>query len=446
MSTSVALSYRKRTDVVSWGRVVRHPQLVANPQFADELPALLLDSGSKSKLAVGLRRSYGDSCLNGAGALIDMRGLDRFVAFDSLSGRLRAQAGTTLSEILRIVTPKGWFLPTTPGTRFVTLGGAIANDVHGKNHHRVGSMGNHVIALSLLRGDGERLIITPTQSPEMFGATIGGLGLTGIVEWAELQLVKIGSAYLNVEVIAYDNLDAFWALAQESAERFEHTVAWTDCMAQGAGDGRGVFSRAGWSTDGVFSAHSDDTWKTVPIDLPGIALNRVSVSAFNALYFRLNAGKTGVHRQHYATFFYPLDAILNWNRLYGRRGMLQYQCVVPFGAHREAMRALFDEIARSGQASFLAVLKTLGDIPSLGLLSFPRHGVTLALDFPNRGVETFRLMDRLDAIVREAGGAIYPAKDGRMSAETFRCAFPRWEEFAKLKDPSMNSDFWRRVA
>jgi len=446
MATSVALSFRERTDVLSWGRVVRHSQLVANPRFADELPALLLDAGSRTKLAVGLRRSYGDSCLNGEGALIEMGGLDRFVSFDSQTGRLRAQAGVTLSEILRIVTPKGWFLPTTPGTRFVTLGGAIANDVHGKNHHRVGSMGNHVVALGLLRGDGERLTLNPAQFPEMFCATIGGLGLTGIIEWAELQLVKVGSAYFDVEVIPYDNLDAFWALAQDSAERFEHTVAWTDCMAQGANAGRGLFSRANWSTDGVYSAHSDDTWKTIPIDLPSMALNRLSVSAFNALYFWLNAAKTGTRRQHYSTFFYPLDAILNWNRLYGRRGMLQSQCVVPFGPHREAMRALFDEIARSGQASFLAVLKTLGDIPSLGLLSFPRPGVTLALDFANRGVETLRLMDRLDAIVREAGGAIYPAKDGRMSAESFRASFPRWEAFAELKDPSMNSDFWRRVA
>jgi L-gulonolactone oxidase len=446
MSTSIALSYRERADVVSWGRVVRQPQRVANPRFADELPALLRDSGSKSKLAVGLRRSYGDSCLNGAGALIDMCGLDRLVSFDSETGRLRAEAGAALSEILRIVTHKGWFLPTTPGTRFVTLGGAIANDVHGKNHHRVGAMGNHVVALGLLRGDGERLILSPTQSPEMFGATIGGLGLTGIIEWAELQLAKIGSAYLDVEVIAYDNLDAFWALSEESAGRFEHTVAWVDCMARGAAAGRGVFFRGNWSTDGVYSAHSDLTWKTVPIDLPSVALNRLSVMGFNTLYFRLNAAKTAARRQHYAPFFYPLDAILNWNRLYGRRGMLQYQCVVPFGPHREAMRVLFDEIARSGQASFLAVLKTFGDIPSLGLLSFPRHGVTLALDFPMRGVETLRLMDRLDAIVREAGGALYPAKDGRMSAEIFRASFPRWEEFAKLKDPSMNSDFWRRVA
>jgi FAD/FMN-containing dehydrogenase len=446
MSTSLALSYRERTDVVSWGRVVRQPQLVASPRFADEVPALLRDTRSKTKLAVGLRRSYGDSCLNSAGALIDMRALDRFVAFDPVSGRLRAQAGTTLSEILRIAAPKGWFLPTTPGTRFVTLGGAIANDVHGKNHHRVGSMGHHVVALDLLRGDGERLTINSEAFPEMFGATIGGLGLTGIIEWAELQLVKIGGAYLDVEIIPYDNLDAFWALARESAERFEHTVAWVDSMAQGGSAGRGLFSRANWSTDRVYSAHSDNTWRSIPMDLPGIALNRLSVSAFNALYFRLNAVKTGVHRQHYAPFFYPLDVILNWNRLYGRRGMLQYQCVVPFGPHREAIRALFEEIARSGQASFLAVLKTLGDIPSLGLLSFPRHGVTLALDFPNRGVETLRVMDRLDAIIREAGGAIYPAKDGRMSAETFRASFPRWDEFAKLKDPNMNSDFWRRVA
>src|ERR1700685_1888564 len=267
MSTSLALSYRERTDVVSWGRVVRQPQLVASPRFADEVPALRRDTRSKTKLAVGLPRSYGDFCPNSAGALIDMRALDRFVAFDPVSGRLRAQAGTTLSEILRIAAPKGWFLPTTPGTRFVTLGGAIANDVHGKNHHRVGSMGHHVVALDLLRGDGERLTINSEAFPEMFGATIGGLGLTGIIEWAELQLVKIGGAYLDVEIIPYDNLDAFWALARESAERFEHTVAWVDSMAQGGSAGRGLFSRANWSTDRVYSAHSDNTWRSIPMDL-----------------------------------------------------------------------------------------------------------------------------------------------------------------------------------
>lgn len=438
--------FLERSDIVSWGRVVRRPQYVAQPHFRDELAGMIAEPTWNSKLAMGLRRSYGDSCLNSAGAIIEMTGLDRFIAFDPGTGRLRAEAGVSLSEVLQFVVPKGWFLPTTPGTRFVTLGGAVANDVHGKNHHRAGAFGASVLGLGLHRGDGRRLTITPTLEPELFSATIGGLGLTGVIEWVELKLAPIPSAYLDVEIVPYDSLDEFWRLAEVSVTKYEHTVAWIDCLSRGAHEGRGVFTRANWADDGQFTPHEDRTLKSVPADLPSIALNKFSVAAFNDLYYNIYRLGQKKRRQHYSTYFYPLDSIHNWNRLYGSRGMLQYQCVIPWGDERLVMRTLLDEIVRSGAASFLAVLKTFGDLPSPGMLSFPRPGTTLALDFPNRGDETLALMGRLDAIVRGANGALYPAKDGRMPAEMFRSAYPRWEAFAAQKDPQMNSDFWRRVS
>jgi L-gulonolactone oxidase len=408
------------------------------------LPELLRDMPvDQPRLAVGLRRSYGDSCLNSAGVLVDMQGLDRFIAFNAETGVLRAEAGVSLSEVLRLVVPKGWFLPTSPGTRFVTLGGALANDVHGKNHHRSGSFGRHIRAFGLLRSDRGRCTVTLESDAALFSSTVGGLGLTGIIEWVEFQLVRIGGAYLNVEIIPYDNLNEFWALAEGSVEGFEHTVAWIDCVAGGARSGRGIFSRANWIGDGAFKVHDDNSWKRVPCDAPEFVLNRLTVSAFNDLYHWVNSVKGGSNRQHYAPFFYPLDAVGDWNSLYGRRGMLQYQCVIPPENQRDAISALLDVITASGQASFLAVLKTFGNLVSPGLLSFPRPGATLALDFPFRGDSTLALMGRLDDIVRAAHGALYPAKDGRMTADMFRRSFPRWESM--MKDPAMSSDFWRRV-
>jgi len=436
--------FLERDDILSWGRVARRTQRVAQPRFIDELSGMFTAVNGASCLAAGLRRSYGDSCLNSAGGLVDMRGLDRIIAFDADSGVLCAEAGASLGEILRMVTPKGWFLPTTPGTRFVTLGGAIANDVHGKNHHRAGAFGRHVRALGLVRSDRGALTVSAQSDPALFASTIGGLGLTGMIAWAELQLVKVGSSFLDVETVAYDNLEAFWALADESTARFEHTVAWIDCVSRGAKMGRGIFSRANWANDGVYSAHKEATWKRIPFDAPGFALNSLTVRAFNEAYYDLNRAKARASRQHYAPFFYPLDAVLDWNKLYGRGGMLQFQCAIPRGRERDAIRALLDVITSSGQASFLAVIKTFGDLNSPGLLSFPLPGATLALDFPSRGVSTLDLMGRLDAIVAEAGGALYPAKDGRMPRDMFRRSFPNWERL--VKDPGMSSDFWRRVA
>jgi L-gulonolactone oxidase len=395
-------------------------------------------------LACGLRRSYGDTCLNSEGVTIDMRGLDRFIAFDEATGFLRAEAGVSLSQALAFSVPRGWFLPTTPGTRFATLGGAVANDVHGKNHHRAGSLGCHVKSFGLMRSDGFHGTVTANREQNLFAATIGGLGLTGVIDWVEIQLERIPSAFLEVQTLPYGNLDEFWALAEESATHFEHTVAWIDAAAHGSKFGRGVFSRANWRAEGELVVHNDRTWKGLPFDAPPFLLNRFSVAGFNALYSLAN--RAGRSVQHYSHFFYPLDKIHNWNRLYGKRGMYQYQCVVPPEAAPRALDSLLREVTRSGQASFLAVLKTFGERASPGLLSFPRPGATLALDFPNRGKDTLQLMSRLDRIVLETGGAIYPAKDGRISAESFRRSFPQWQEFLKYKDRRMSSDFWHRVA
>jgi L-gulonolactone oxidase len=436
-----------RTDILSWGRVTREPQFVARPGFPDELPGLMQPGrGDASLLAMGLRRSYGDSALNGAGRLLDMTGLDRLIAFDAGRGIVRADAGLSLSSLLRVIVPKGWFTATSPGTRFVTLGGAVANDVHGKNHHLAGAIGCSVRALGLLRGDGSRLTLSPDENPDLFAATIGGLGLTGVITWVELQLAPIASAWLDVEIVPYDNIEAFWALAEDGASGFEHTVAWIDCLARGDKRGRGVFTRANWRTDGRLDVHNDRTWKVIPMDAPSFALNRFSVRAFNTFYYRAHKSMRKQQVQHYGAHFYPLDAIRSWNRLYGWGGLLQYQCAIPFDTARDALPALLDEIARGGEASFLAVLKTFGPRTSPGLLSFPRPGATLALDFPFRGATTLANLMRLDAIVREAGGALYPAKDGRMSAEMFRLSYPRLDQFLPHKDPHMNSNFWRRVS
>jgi L-gulonolactone oxidase len=440
------MGFEMRTDVTSFGRVVRCRQLVAGPAFRDEVGDVLgARPRGASCLAVGLRRSYGDSCLNADGVVIETTRLNRFMSFDPGTGALRAEAGATLADILSLAVPHGFFLPTTPGTRFVTLGGAVANDVHGKNHHAAGTFGRHVRAIGLLRSDGSRVVLSPSAETGLFGATIGGLGLTGIIEWVEIALVPIPSAWLEVETVPFASLAAFWDIARASTPTHEHTVAWIDCVASGSGFGRGIFSRAIWRNGNERTAHDERGWKQVPFEAPAALLNAWTVGAFNEVYYRLKRRRTQSRVEHYAQFFHPLDAIADWNRLYGRPGMYQYQCVIPSAAQEQAVHALLGEIVGAGAGSFLAVLKTFGGLTSPGLLSFPREGATLALDFPNRGSSTLRLMDRLDAIVRDAAGALYPAKDGRMSATMFRLGYPGWEHFSSYIDPAFESDFWRRV-
>jgi len=345
--------------------------------------------------------------------------------------------------VIAFAIPRGYFLPTTPGTRFVTLGGAVANDVHGKNHHCAGTFGNHVTALGLVRSDGAA---TVRPGDGLFAATIGGLGLTGVIAWVELALTPVPSSLIDQEIVTFEDLDAFFALAAESEATHEHTVAWIDCLARGASLGRGVFSRGNFAADGPLEVRPRPAARRVPADAPGFLLNRYSLGTFNALYYRLQRRKAGTSRVPYDGFFYPLDGIGDWNRLYGRRGFYQYQSVVPPAAAREATHEMLRTITEAGEGSFLAVIKTFGGSASPGLLSFPMKGTTLALDLANRGAPTLALMERLDAVVREAGGRFYPAKDGRIPPDLFRSGYPALDRFADHVDPAMGSRFWRRVA
>jgi FAD/FMN-containing dehydrogenase len=433
-------------EFLSWGRVLRAGHEIATPSFRDELPGLITRADPGSLLPVGLGRSYGDSGLNPDGRLIDMTRLDRLISLDATAGKVRAEAGLSLGRLLGTVVPQGWFTATTPGTRFVTLGGMIANDVHGKNHHRAGSLGCSVTGMDLLRSDGHLRTLSPSRDSELFAATIGGLGLTGVMTTVDLDLVPIRSAYLDVERIAFGHVRDYFKLAAESADNHEHTVSWIDCSSGGASLGRGIFQRARWLEDGDLTPHASRGALSMPIDAPGFTLNGLSVRMFNSLYFQLQKSGADHTRMHYGSFFYPLDAIGQWNRLYGRRGFYQYQCVIPPVAAGMAVEELLRQIAKSGASSFLSVLKTLGPKPSPGLLSFPREGATLALDFANKGPSTLALLARLDDIVREAQGRLYPAKDGRIPAVMFRASYPHWQRFAAQVDPGFSSSFWRRVA
>jgi L-gulonolactone oxidase len=272
------------------------------------------------------------------------------------------------------------------------------------------------------------------------------LGLTGLITWVELELAPVGSAQFEVETEPFGSLDAFWDLNEQSVAAWPYTVAWIDCTQSGRALGRGVYSRGRHRARGPLTARPPARGLPVPLDAPSFLLSPPLLRAFNALYYGAKRLRAGAVVQHYAPFLYPLDGLSGWNRLYGRAGLYQYQLVVPWTSARPAIAACLREIARTGEGSFLAVLKSFGEHAPAGMLSFPRAGVTLALDFRNRGAATLALMARLDAIVMEAGGRLYPAKDGRMPAEVFRAGYPRWREFAAHVDPAFGSDFWRRVS
>jgi FAD/FMN-containing dehydrogenase len=404
-----------------------------------------LDRLDRSILPFGLGRSYGDSCLNDGGLLLDTKALDRLIAFDAGNGLLRCEAGVTLAAILALTVPKGWFLPVVPGTRWVSVGGAIANDIHGKNHHRAGTFGAHVVRLELLRSSGDRLVCSPEENAELFHATVGGLGLTGLILWAEIRLNRIPGAGIALERIRFGSLDEFFTLT-ESDQQYEYTVAWVDCLARGRRLGRGIFMRgdhAGWP--GAPPSPLVEARLRVPCDAPAGLINRATMRAFNELYYRRQVRGRTRSLVPYTPFFFPLDTVADWSRLYGAAGFLQYQCVVPEQPGSAGMREIFERMTRSGEAPSLAVLKRFGDVPSPGLLSFPRPGLTLAVDFAFRGQRTLALLEDLDRVVRDAGGAVYPAKDARMSPESFRRFFPQWERFAVHVDPKFSSSFWRRV-
>jgi FAD/FMN-containing dehydrogenase len=432
--------------VESWGRYpkVRHSDY-RSVYWREEVPDLGAIEGTI--LPIGYRRSYGDSCLNDGGTVIDTSLMRRFLAFDDKLGVIRCEAGVSLEDVLALIVPRGWSIPVSPGTKYVSVAGAIANDVHGKNHHAKGTFGCHVTQFELLRSNGEKLICSPTENAELFRATIGGLGLTGLILWAEFTLKKIANPFIDMQRIRFKNLEEFFDLSERHNPNYEYVTGWIDCLSGGAHVGRGLLWLGNNATVAQGAGKRARLLPKVrwPVDVPSMLLNTVTVKMFNEAVYRSQLTDV-IHRiSHYDPFFYPLDSILDWNRAYGRAGFLQYQCVVPADNDNAAMREILARIRKAGAGSFLTVIKTFGDVKSPGMLSFPRPGVTLALDFSYRGKRTLNFLDTLDQVVRDTGGVVYPAKDARMSAENFQAFYPNWREFAQYIDPKFSSSFWRRV-
>lgn len=428
----------------SWGRYPKAEHKEIKRIFwKDELPDLQSIEGSF--LPVGYLKSYGDSCLNNGGTLLDMTGINRIISFDAENGIIQCEAGMSLAEILDFSVPRGWFLASTPGTKHITVGGAIANDVHGKNHHKGGTFGCHVIEFELLRSNGERFICSATQNPELFSATIGGLGLTGIILWATFKLKKCENAFFAMEAIKFDTLEEFFEINEESESTCDYTVSWVDTTASGANLGRGIYNRGNHATADEAKSLAMPKSGALPFPFDYPFINTASVRAFNYLYYNKQINKKQSQIVHYDPFFYPLDAVNDWNKAYGKAGFLQYQFVIPFGKNLNALRLIMQKISDSGLSSFLTVLKTFGNVKSPGMLSFPREGITMAVDFRMTGDKTLKVLNECDEIVSSMGGVIYPAKDARMSAKHFQMFYPQWEEFAKYIDPKISSSFWRRV-
>ncbi len=415
-----------------WGRYPVLECQVAEPRNVAETAGLTFGAPA---IARGNGRSYGDSSLAPDGTVVT-RQLDRMLVFDPATGRFTCEAGVLLADIIAAFVPRGWFPPVTPGTKFVTVGGMIAADVHGKNHHGAGSFGDHVLWLDLALGDGTVLRCSRSEHPDLFAATVGGMGLTGVILAASFTLLKIGSAFIAQTTERAPALGRAFEVF-DASQGATYSVAWVDCLATGADLGRSVvFLGEHAAPEQLPAAARSDPFrlavrkaKPVPFDFPQIALNRLSVRAFNTLYYRRQQpGQAIVELDPY---FYPLDALLEWNRIYGRSGFVQYQCVLPLEASRQGLTELLGAAARDGNASFLAVLKRMGR-QSFGLLSFPMEGYTLALDFPVSAT-TMRLLDRFDAIVAAHDGRLYLAKDARMPARMME-AYPRLAEFRAVRE------------
>lgn len=418
-----------------WGR---YPVLDARthaPRSVEAVRELVLSE--HSVIARGNGRAYGDSAINPT-ATIEMRHLNRMIAFDPSSGQLVAEAGVLLGDIIAAFLPQGWFPLVTPGTKFVTLGGAIASDVHGKNHHKDGSFRACVDWIDVMGPDGEVQHCSRETDPTLFDHTLGGMGLTGIILRAAIRLRPVETAWIRQTTLAAPNLRAAMATFDD-AQDATYSVAWIDCLGTGAGLGRALVMLGEHAGRGDLPpkqarapfAIKPKRKRTVPFDFPAFTLNRRSVQAFNTLYYRAGARKTGAQLVDWDSYFYPLDAILGWNRIYGRKGFAQFQCVLPLARSEEGLSALLAVTAKAGTGSFLAVLKRFG--PQDSAFSFPMEGFTLALDFPVTA-KTLALLNRLDQITIDHGGRFYLAKDSRMTAATLRAADRRVDDFCSLRD------------
>jgi FAD/FMN-containing dehydrogenase len=432
-----------------WGRYPKADQTVERPEKSTQL-----GMGEGSLIARGQGRGYGDAALNTGGTVVLTERLDRFLEFDSEKGLLKVEGGATIEDVLGAMVPKGWFVPVTPGTKFSSIGGCIAADVHGKNHHADGSFGQHVTSIDMVLADGGRVSCSPTEWPHLFWATVGGMGLTGIIESATFQMVPIETAYVKVKQRRCGNLDVAFNLMEDHKHDDRYSVCWIDCLARGQGMGRSVLITGHHASKGEVPLMShaplvirEKRRKNFKRDWPGFMLNPWSIKLFNSLYY-LREGSRGEFRTDYNSFFYPLDRMHNWNRMYGKRGFVQYQFVVPKENAREGVRKAIDLLSRTRRASFLAVLKRMGPA-SKGMLSFPMDGYTLALDIPLTN-DLVDFCKKLDEIVLAHGGRVYLAKDSRLPAATFRAMYPRLEEFLAVKrevDPSnrFTSDLAKRL-
>ncbi|MBM3608542.1 MAG: FAD-binding oxidoreductase [Alphaproteobacteria bacterium] len=434
----VTAAVKPQTAYHSWGGLSCVPANVLTPQAHD---TLALPKGAY--LAYGNGRSYSDTCLPESGTLIGTRAMQSVIAFDPQTGILRAQAGMLMADVLSLAIPHGWFVPVTPGTRWVTLGGAFANDVHGKNHHHRGTFADHVNMFELLRSGGERMLVSRNQNAGWMRATAGDMDLTGLVTWLEVQLMRVVSPWVQQDVLAFETLEDFMALDHASRASHEYTVAWLDAVSADARVQRGVFMRANHVRHDVQAKPDRQPLLSIPFTPPVRPVPRFAIRPFNALYWRMALRSSGkVH--DYRPFFYPRDGLGNWNRLYGRAGLRQFQCVLPAQHGADALRALLAATHRHGQPSWLAVLKAFGDRPPAGMLSFARPGLSVALDFPNEGGRTQALFENMQAIVNDAGGAVNAYKDAQWTAETFAKSFPDFTQFEPYMDPMAVSRFRAR--
>jgi decaprenylphospho-beta-D-ribofuranose 2-oxidase len=429
-----------------WGRAPLAEVAAFRPERIGELRQALVKSVASGVVVRGGGRSYGDQALNTRGAVVLTERLDRVLGFDAATGVLIAEPGLTFAALLRLFVPRGWQAPVSPGTGFATLGGAVANDVHGKNHDRSSSFGDHVLWLDLMLADGSMRRVSPGEDEALFRATIAGMGLTGAVTALAVQLMRVPSNAVDVFERRIGDLDSFMAALADARGTSFYSVGWIDALARGRRLGRGILETADPAPNGLSAAAPRR--RRVPIDFPGFALNPLSVRLFNAGYFR-RVPVGGRHRREpVERFLYPLDSVLDWNRIYGRRGFHQFQCVIPDGEAAHGIVRLLEAVSGAGAASFLAVLKTLGG-EGRGLLSFPLRGFTLALDLPRRA-DTPALFDRLERLTVDHGGRIYLAKDALVSAEGFARMYPRLAEFRRVLeavDPHsrFTSDMARRL-
>jgi decaprenylphospho-beta-D-ribofuranose 2-oxidase len=442
--------------LTGWGRTAPSRASVSRPRSVGHVEALLREAPSRrGVLARGLGRSYGDAAQNGGGAVIDLSGLSGIRAFDSATGRVTVDAGTSLDLLMRFLIPQGWFVAVTPGTRFVTVGGAIACDVHGKNHHREGGFCDHVDSFELVTPISGPMLVTQATTPDVFDASAGGMGLSGVIVGATLALAPIETAWVRVDTERADDVDDLMSRMEAGDHRYRYSVAWIDCLARGDRLGRGILTRGEHATVSELPPAARQnplkfgprTLLSAPPFVPPGLVNRLSVTAFNELWFRKAPREERGRIQRIEAFFHPLDGVRNWNRLYGPRGFLQYQFVVPFSAG-ETVRIALERLAGAAAPSFLAVLKRFGR--GRGMLSFPQEGWSLALDVPARTPGLGPLLGALDELVAEAGGRVYLAKDSRLRPELLAAMYPeldRWREVRQRLDPQqrLRSDLDRRL-